>query len=107
MYRRISLILGGALVAAAIIGFFTVADDFRHTGEFFGVLGILLSGAALLVAGLFPRVLSVLALHWVPDGVAIGASLGAFTDRVALGVSIGTVAGLLLARSRRTHPPSP
>lgn len=104
---RIRLTLGGVLVAAAITGFLTLADDVRHTGELFGVLGLLLSGAALLAAGLFPRAASILALHWVPAGIAFGALVGAFTDRVALGVSIGTVAGLLLARSRRALPASP
>jgi hypothetical protein len=102
MNARISLPLGGALVAVALIGFLTVADDLRHTGEFFAVLGILVSGAALLVAGWFPRAASVLALAWVPVGIALGALAGALTDRVVLGVCIGTAAGLVLARLRRT-----
>jgi hypothetical protein len=101
MSRRTYLALGVALVTAALVGFLTVADDIRHSGEFFAVLGILLSGAALLTAGLFPRTLFVLALHWVPVSVAIGALLGAFMDSVVLGVSVGAVLGLVLARLRR------
>lgn len=101
MSRRTYLALGVALVTAALVGFITVADDIRHTGEFFAVLGILLSGAALLVAGLFPRTLSVLALHWVPVGIALGALVGAFMDYVVLGVSVGAALGLVMARLRR------
>lgn len=114
MSHRAYLALGCILVAAALIGFIAVADDVRHTGEFFAVLGILISGAALLVAGLLPRALSVLALHWVPVGVALGAVVGAVTDSVVLGVSVGTVVGLVLARLLRArgsggslpHPPA-
>jgi uncharacterized membrane protein len=103
MSRRTYLALGVALVCAALIGFFTVADDLRHTGEIFAVLGILLSGAALLVAGLLPRVLSVLALHWVPACVALGAVVGTVIDNVVLGVSLGAVLGLVVARLRRSR----
>jgi len=107
MHSRTRLALGGALVAIAFIGFLTVADELRHIGEFFAVLGLLLSGAALLVAGWFPRTAFVLALSWVPLGIALGELVGAFTDRVVLGVSIGTAVGLVLARLRRTrHSPS-
>lgn len=60
MNSRISKILGSVLIAAACVGFLTVADELRHTGEFFAVLGILLSGVALLVAGLYPGTDSLL-----------------------------------------------
>ncbi len=103
MSRRAYLTLGCLLVTVALVGFITVADDIRHTGELFVVLGILFSGAALGVAGLFPRVLSVLALHWVPAGVAVGAIVGVVTDRVMYGVSVGSAAGLVLARLRRSR----
>jgi hypothetical protein len=106
MSRRTYLALGVALVTAALVGFITVADDIRHTGEFFAVLGILLSGAALLMAGLFPRTLSVLALHWVPAGIALGALVGAFTDTVVLGVSVGAALGIVLARLGRSRTSS-
>jgi hypothetical protein len=106
MTRRTYLALGVALVTAALVGFLTVADDIRHTGEFFAVLGILLSGAALLIAGLFPRTLSVLALHRVPVSVALGALVGAFMDSVVLGVSVGAALGLVLARLRRSRSSS-
>ena len=103
MSRRTYLTLGIALVTTPLVGFLTVADDIRHTGEFFAVLGILLSGVALLVAGVLPRALSVLALHWIPVGIALGALVGAFTDNVAPGVSVGAVLGLVLARLRRSR----
>ena len=103
MSPRACLALGCVLVVAALIGFIAVADDIRHTGELVAVLGILLSGAALLIAGLFPRALSVLALHWVPVGIALGAVVGVLTDSLVLGVSVGTAIGLVLARLLRAR----
>jgi hypothetical protein len=41
--------IGVALVVAGILGFFTVADDLRHTGELMGVGSILLLGIVLIV----------------------------------------------------------
>lgn len=97
MNSRINKILGGVLIAAACVGFLTVADELRHTGEFFAVLGILLSGVALLVAGLYPGTDSLLALKWVPVGIAAGAFAGAVIDRVVIGVSLGVLLGVFLA----------
>lgn len=87
---------GGVLVALACIGFLTVADEFRHIGELFGVLGILLSGIAFLIAGFFPKVSSVFAFKWVAVGIGVGMIFGAATDRMVAGVCIGTVFGLII-----------
>ncbi len=94
-------ILGCVLLATACLGFLTVADDLRHTGELFAVLGVLLSGLALLVAGRYPGIAPGLGLQWLPLGVAAGALGGALVDRVAAGVSVGVLLGLLLARLAR------
>jgi hypothetical protein len=102
--RRTTKIAGCTLIAAASIGFLTVADELRHTGELSAVLGVLLSGVALLAAGLFPEIASVLALKWVPVGIAAGALAGAVADRVEIGVAVGVALGVLLAWLRRTRP---
>jgi hypothetical protein len=87
---------GGVLVALALIGFLTVADDFHHVGELFGVFGILLAGIAFLIAGYFPKVSTVCALQWVAVGIGIGMIGGAATDRMVEGVCFGAAIGLFL-----------
>jgi len=42
-------VLGSALVVLASLGFLTVADDLRHTGELLGVSSVLVAGVALLL----------------------------------------------------------
>lgn len=101
MKRRTGLLLGMALISAAIVGFITVADDVRHTGEFFAVVGLLLAGASFVGSALVPRLLPVPALHWTPLGIAAGALLGAVVDQVVFGVSAGVLCGLILARLLR------
>lgn len=41
--------LGIALVLAGILGFLTVADDLRHTGELMGVGAVLVLGLVMVV----------------------------------------------------------
>ena len=104
--RRYTL-AGAILTAVAGLGFLTVADDFRHRGEFFAVLGVLFSGLALLLAGLHPRGSAVLAPQWIPLGIALGEVAGAAFDRVPTGVMLGTALGILLARQRRERATDP
>lgn len=40
---------GFILVLIGIVGFFTIADDFRHTGELLGVGLVLLLGLGMLI----------------------------------------------------------
>jgi len=48
--KRIWLkVLGAALVALGVLGFVTVADDWRHTGEVLGVGSLLFAGVILLL----------------------------------------------------------
>lgn len=101
MKSRVVLI-GSILVALGLVGYLTVADDLRHLGEFFGVSSVLVSGLALLLAGLFPRWASTLALSWVPLGIGVGLIIGALVNEVPLGAVLGVALGLLLARARRT-----
>lgn len=103
MSSRRLIVLGGILIAVAGVGFLTVADELRHIGEFFAVLGILVAGICLLLAGLYPRLSSKMALQWAPLGIALGAVAGAAVDRAVLGVSLGCLSGLFLAYFRRTR----
>jgi hypothetical protein len=74
MKPRFSMFIGVGLIAIALIGFLSVADDLHHSGEFFAVTGILFSGVALYVSGRFPHIAAHLSLAWVPAG--IGAGIG-------------------------------
>jgi hypothetical protein len=94
---------GGALVVLACIGFLTVADELRHIGELFGVLGILLAGVAFLLAGYFPKASRLIALQWVAVGIGIGMIGGAASDRMVGGVCLGTLLGLLLGYYMRSR----
>jgi hypothetical protein len=100
---KASIAVGSLLVIIACAGFATVADDFRHSGEFFAVSGILVSGFAFLASGLFPKLQSFLALQWIGAGIAVGLLFGAFLDRVALGLGAGLGLGLLLAYFHRNR----
>jgi hypothetical protein len=97
-------IAGLVLAAFACIGFLTVADEFRHIGELFGVIGILLSGIAFLIAGFFPKLSTVLALQGVAVGIGIGMIGGAASDRMDAGVCVGTVFGLIIGYFMRSRP---
>lgn len=101
MKSRVVLI-GSILVALGLVGYLTVADDLRHLGEFFGVSSVLVSGLALLLAGLFPRWESTLALSCVPLGIGVGLIIGALVNEVPVGAVLGIALGLLVARARRT-----
>ena len=94
---RLSRTVGILLAAAGCAGFATVADDYRHTGELFGVGAILASGVALLVAGLDNRLTRRLDLRWAAIGIGVGFAAGLLTDEVPAGVSGGAVLGLLAA----------
>jgi hypothetical protein len=94
---KASIAIGSLLVVIALVGFLTVADDLRHSGEFFVVSGILLSGLAFLAWALLPRLHRYLDLRWIGAGVAAGLLLGTVLDRAALGLGAGVVLGLVIS----------
>jgi hypothetical protein len=94
---KASIAIGSLLVVIALVGFLTVADDLRHSGEFFVVSGILLSGLAFLAWALLPRPHRYLDLRWIGAGVAAGLLPGTVLDRAALGLGVGLVLGLAVA----------
>jgi len=90
-------VAGFTLIVIALLGYATVADDLRHTGELGGVTAILISGLALLAAGYSHRLSGKLAMQWVAVGVGIGAAVGAATDEMVAGVTGGVALGFVLA----------
>ncbi len=90
-------VTGFLAIGLALIGYFTVADDLRHTGELLAVSGLLLAGLALLAAGSRGCLTSRLAMQWIAVGIGIGAAFGAGMDNMALGVGGGAALGALLA----------
>lgn len=106
MRKSIANVTGGILVGCALVGYLTVADELRHIGEFFAVSGILVSGLSLLAYARYPGLATHLSLNWLPAGVGLGMLAGAVVDREVMGVCIGLVGGLVLARAfRRTARP--
>ena len=101
MKPAFSTAMGVCLIGIALAGFVIVADDLRHSGEFFAVAGILMSGVALCVSGRFPHITTYLCLAWLPVGIGIGMLIGAMIDKEASGVSLGLPLGMLLARMFR------
>ncbi|MDI6803394.1 MAG: hypothetical protein QME58_06055 [Bacteroidota bacterium] len=98
MSNSISKISGVSLIVIAVIGFITVADEFRHTGEFIGVSSILFAGIILLIDGYNFSVSKRLSIHWVAIGVLSGIPLGGLLlDNMPLGVGSGMVIGIFVA----------
>lgn len=97
MWRRV---LGGCLFVIGVLGFLTIADDLRHTGELFGVGAVMVAGAALFVSPAVRRV----ALQWLALGLLVGAAVGAGVDRTRAGVVLGAAVGLFLAFATGKRP---
>lgn len=91
-------ISGIILIVVGISGYFTVADDLRHTGEFIGITGVLLAGIILMFAGSKFKIAKYLALQWLAIGVLAGIPLGGIIlDKMLPGELIGIIAGFVLA----------
>ena len=90
-------VTGVLLVILGCVGFATVADDFRHKGELFGVGGILAAGLVLLASGSSQFIRRRLALRWVAVGIGLGGTVGALLDAVPKSVSGGAIFGVLCA----------
>jgi hypothetical protein len=91
-------ITGGVLIFFAIIGFFTVADDLRHTGELIGVSSILLAGIILLLTGLNLKIFSKIALQWLALCILLSIPFGGvYLDNMPLGIGTGIIIGMILA----------
>ncbi len=87
--------LGIVLIVMGCMGFVTVADDLRHTGELFGVAAILTIGVLLVASEWNLPISRRLPLRWVAVAIGTGAMVGAAIDRVAMCTSCGAVLGTL------------
>lgn len=86
------------LIVLAIIGYFTVADDLRHTGEFIGVTSLLLSGIIFLLVDLQLRIFKRLSLQWIAVFILLGIPFGGtLLDNMPVGIGMGFFLGLLAA----------
>jgi hypothetical protein len=89
-------ILGIFFVLIGIIGFFTVADDLRHSGELIGVGSVLLAGVILLIGQSRWATTRHFRLQWITFGLLAGSILGAGLDNMLLGVGLGTAVGIMV-----------
>jgi len=94
-------VAGSVATLLAIVGFFTVADDLRHTGELVGVSSLLLGGLALMAAAWLPQLRRHLTIQWLAVGLAIGALAGEITDAMFLSSCGGLMLGILVSYLRR------
>ncbi len=99
----VNRIAGVLLLAAGILGFFTVADDLRHKGELVGVASVTLAGIILLAGSIEHRLMRVVSSRWIALGMLSGIIIGAGLDSMLLGEAIGITAGSIagFSHSRR------
>jgi hypothetical protein len=99
-------ILGTFFLLIGIIGFFTVADDLRHSGELIGVGSVLMAGVILIISQSSWSTNRYLRLQWIAFGLLAGSILGAGLDNMLLGVGLGIAVGIMvtvLAANRRAR----
>lgn len=97
-------LLGSSTALLAVIGFATVADDLRHTGELIGTACVLAAGACFLLAGYAPKLAGRLALQWLALAFLLAVPLGAWLDNMIVAVLLCAPLGLALAYLRRNRP---
>jgi hypothetical protein len=90
-------VVGWLLVALSVVGFLTVADDFRHMGEVLDMTSMLLIGVLLVIADSATSRSTRVAMLWLAGAVGIGAAVGAAIDTMVVGTGGGLIIGLLLA----------
>jgi hypothetical protein len=90
--------LGITLIICAITGYFFVADEFRHVGEFLGVTCLLIAGIILLIKDFNLNIFRNFAIQWISIGLLASVPLGGILlDNMPLGITIGLLIGLLSA----------
>lgn len=101
-------ITGLILSAFGVIGYFTIADELHHFGEFIGVTTVLLSGVILFFAEYKKGVLKNISIQWIAFSLLASIPVGGvLLDNMPLGVGLGFFIGILLAlllgRRKITH----
>lgn len=91
-------IIGIILSIFAIIGYLTLADDIRHTGEFIGVSSVLISGIIFIFVDNKISILKRLSLQWIAICILLSIPIGGvLLDDIIVALCIGIVIGILLA----------
>ncbi len=90
VYRLIGILF----VVAGIIGYFTVADELRHVGEFIAVTDILIAGLVFLTVDSGNVVSKRYSVQWVGIGILAGAIAGAGIDNMYIGTLLGLLLGI-------------
>jgi hypothetical protein len=91
-------VVGAILVICGIGGYFTVADELHHLGEFIGVSTVLLAGIILLMADGKTRTAGRPAIQWMAFGLLAGIPFGGIVlDNMLIGVGTGLLIGTALA----------
>lgn len=91
-------LVGACLVLCGVFGYLTVADEWRHTGEFLTVSGIFLAGIILLIVGFKLKVFEKLSLQWLAYCILISIAIGGIVlDNILLSLGFGIGIGLILA----------
>ena len=91
-------IAGGTLVFIALIGYFTVADEFHHFGEFLGITCILVSGLILLFIDSGLNRFKHVAFEWIAFCLIASIPVGGILlDNMPIGIAIGLSAGIIIA----------
>jgi Na+/phosphate symporter len=106
MARKALAAIGIILSVAGTLGFFTFADDLRHSGELAVTSGLLLAGISLLVSALRPT----LPLQWFSVAVLAGLLVSSVLDAAVFGLVGGIATGAIATwwrRSRAVKPPRP
>lgn len=106
MEHKAPVVIGLCLSVAGAIGFFTYADDLRHSGELSVASGLLLAGIGLLVTAYQPA----LRLQWLSVAVLVGLLVGSALDAAALGLVGGAATGVISTwwrQSRAVKPSRP
>ena len=100
-------IIGAILVICGIAGYFTVADELRHIGEFIGVSTVLLAGIIFLMVDPKGKVAARLAIQWIAFGLLAGIPFGGIVlDNMPIGVGFGLSMGVALAFLLRKRQPT-
>ncbi|MBK9045930.1 MAG: hypothetical protein IPL74_04230 [Bacteroidetes bacterium] len=91
-------ITGAILVLLGLIGYLTIADEFRHYNEFLGVTCVLVSGLVLLLIDFRFHLFQKVELQWLSICLLACIPLGGVVlDNMPIGMCIGFISGISIA----------
>lgn len=91
-------IFGAVISIFALLGFFIVADDLRHTGELIGVIAMLAAGVILFFEEKLDLLIRINSSKWIAFGLLAGIPIGGIVlDNMIAGEILGLLAGTVAA----------